>query len=129
MSEKPEIRFFFQFGTFRIFHVNLTSFEKKTIFFSKMFQYLNKSVQIYMKDAEYVESNEKSIFQLLFFEFWSFLYSNHPNFRWIFIITWKIWSENWYFIRFNTLRIFHENRSKTEEGGEGPDWENCLLSA
>ena len=37
-----------------------------------------KSGQIYMKDAE---SAEKSNFQFLFSELWSFLYLNHPNFR------------------------------------------------
>ena len=46
---------------------------------------LNKSlvVQIHMKDAESAESKEKSnfrFFRFLFFELWSFLYSNLPNF-------------------------------------------------
>ena len=39
-----------------------------------------KSVQIYMKDAECVETNEKSIFRFWFFELWSFLYSKQPQF-------------------------------------------------
>ena len=34
------------------------------------------------------------------------------------IITRKIKSENWFIIRFNTLRILHESESKTE----GEDW-------
>ena len=45
--------------------------------------------QIYMNDTESAEAKEKANFRflrLLFFELWSFLYSNHPNFRWIFTI-------------------------------------------
>ena len=47
-----------------------------------------KSVQNYLKDAECAETNGKSCFlflPILFFELWSFLYSNYPNFRWLFI--------------------------------------------
>ena len=34
-----------------------------------------------MKEAESAESKEKSTFRFLFFELWSFLYSNVPNFH------------------------------------------------
>ena len=46
-----------------------------------------------MKDAELAKLKEKSNFRFflfLYFELWSFLYSNHSNFRWIFTITQKI---------------------------------------
>ena len=53
------------------------------IYFSKMFQqiFFLKRVQIYMKDADCAETNEKSFFPLLLIELWSILYLNHHNFR------------------------------------------------
>ena len=56
-------------------------------------------------------------FRFLFFELWSFLYSNHPNFRWIFTITHK--TEIWkLIIKKPENRIIHKNRIKTEGRGE-----------
>ena len=46
---------------------------------TKMFQNF-KSVHIYMKSAEFVETKEKSIFQFQVSEMWSFLYSWLVNF-------------------------------------------------
>ena len=53
----------------------------------------------------------------LFFELWSFLYWKHPNFRWIFTITWKIKIEKLIFHSIQHIPIFHQNGSKTDEGG------------
>ena len=53
-----------------------------TFFFFQNF----KSVHIYMKDAEFAETNDKSIFRFLILEIWWFLYSKLFSFlfRWIF---------------------------------------------
>ena len=40
-----------------------------------------RSGQIYMKNAEYAESKEKSYFRFIFFELWSFFTQNMVNFR------------------------------------------------
>ena len=57
------------------------------LFFSKFQNFSFKSFQIYMKDLKSAESKEKPSFQsiwFLFFEFWSFFFSGHPNLWWIF---------------------------------------------
>ena len=66
-------------------------FQNNSIFFQF------KSGQIYMKDAECAETNEKSIFRILrFFSFWDMVIfvPKIGNFRWIFstksTMTWKI---------------------------------------
>ena len=78
------------------------------------------SGQIYMKDAEYAESKKKLIFWFLFFEFWSFLWLHHHNFRWIFTITRKIKiAKTFYlvFILFSKFRNFHKNLTTSEGRG------------
>ena len=40
-----------------------------------------KSGQIYMENAEYAKTKEKSIFRFLVFEIWPFLYSKLVNFQ------------------------------------------------
>ena len=66
---------------------------------------------------------KNQFFRFLFFELWSFLNSEHPNFQWIFTISRekivKKKLKNWFFIRFSTLRIFHVNGSKTQGGRRG----------
>ena len=47
---------------------------------SKSF-FFYKSGKIYMKDEEYAETNEKSIFKFLVFEIWSFFVPEIGNFR------------------------------------------------
>ena len=78
-----------------------------------------RSVYVYMKDALIAESNKKSIFRFfLFFYFLSYGYGwfctqnsliidqfwvqKRPNFKYE-------KSDIWFFIRFNTFRIFHVN--------------------
>ena len=79
-----------------------------------------------MKDAQCAESNEKSIFRFFpIFNFRVFVkihrklgwfeYKNDHNSK----NKNRKKFESWFFIRFSTLRIFHENRSKTEWVGEG----------
>ena len=115
LKKNPAFRFFLLNFFFKLFfniwqNVNLNTIEIKyifrkkkqkfclfvrkknsTFFFSKIYFFLKitffRSVQIYMKDAEYVETDEKLIFRISIFELWSFLYSKHSNFRWIFTIT------------------------------------------
>ena len=59
-----------------------------------------KSGQIYMKDAERAESKEKLIFRFLFFELWSFMYSN-------------------FHFLFSKFRTFHKNMTISERGEGG----------
>ena len=54
------------------------------------YNFFFKNRQIYMIDPESAESKEKSNSSFLFFDLWSFLYSNHPIFQWIFTIIIKI---------------------------------------
>ena len=77
-----------------------------------------------MKNEECAETIAKSIFRflrLLVFDIWSFLYSKNKK------------SENKFFIRFISLRIFHENGSKTKGGsaypylGEGQDLKDQIV--
>ena len=49
------------------------------MFFDNFFLNL-KNVHIYMRNAEYAETNEKLIFVDLVFKLWSFLYSKLVNF-------------------------------------------------
>ena len=85
-------------------------------------QFFFLNVQIYMKDAEHAESKEKSNFRFSFFKLWWFLWRHHPNFQCIFHDNLKNKkSKNFliiFFILFSTLRIIHENRIKTEKGGD-----------
>ena len=46
----------------------------------KKFNFFFKSVQIYMKDVECSESNDKSNFRFLLFELWSYFYSKYGQF-------------------------------------------------
>ena len=56
-------------------------------FLAKWANFFFKSGRNYMKDAECAETNKNSIFRLLVFDIWPFLYSRLPNFRWTFTIT------------------------------------------
>ena len=62
-------------------------------------------------------------FLFLFFELWSFFghFCNviTPICDEFFTTTRKIKSENWFYIRFSTLRIFPKNEIKTDGGGGG----------
>ena len=61
----------------------LNHLKKTSIFFLAKWMdkfFFFKSGQIYMKDAECAETNEKSILWFLLFEIWLFLYSKFVNF-------------------------------------------------
>ena len=91
-----------------------------------MFQYLNKTNSNFFCSnfSNFWNSCERcgigwferkikfQIFSIFIFRIMVFLYSNHPNFRWIFMITRKIKIRNWFFIYFTTLCIIYETGSK-----------------
>ena len=76
-----------------------------------------------MQDPESGESKEKSNFRFfwfLFFKLWSFSYSNHHNFRWIFTITRKIKIEKIVQYIFHTIQhIAHLSWKWDQNWGRG----------
>ena len=103
----------------KIFFIQKCSniFEQKIIIANFIF----KSAQVHMNDAESVESKEKSNFrfsQFLFLEIWSFFVLKEPQFSMNFHDNSKNKNRKFFvllfFILSSTHRIIHKDRIKTE---------------